>query len=263
MTTDTVSGPDGEVTLTAPAAIGALLTDLARGPMGRWDKSGTFDIYMPGIDLAAVDDLALLAGENRFAVQTETGWETLQARNIELISINTYRLGTFLRGLAGTDADMMDVVPSGARIVFLGQGFADLPISNDHLGDQISLTATAAGRESDPVSTVYSARHLRPLSPVHGIAQMIEGGLNLSWIRRTRTGGETWAGIDVPLGEAREFYRAEFVKDDIVITSFESAEPRLSVSAASLQSIGAYDKIRISQGSDAFGYGPALVVLAD
>ncbi|MGJ8562217.1 MAG: baseplate multidomain protein megatron [Alphaproteobacteria bacterium] len=256
----TVSGPDGEAVLTAPAIVGALTTVLPRGPIGRWDYGSVCETEIRGADLSAVDDLALLAGENRFAVETETGWEILQAAQIELIGENTYRLSKMLRGLAGTEVDMMDAVPSGARIAYLDQGFVDLPISNDHLGEDIVITAEAGGRDSAPAAMVYAARHLRPLAPVHGRAEMKDGALHVSWARRTRIGGDNWAGLDVPLGEEREFYRVEVLNGEDILLTIETAGENYEFSSGELSDVGTFDGLTIRQGSMSFGFGPSLTL---
>ena len=256
-----VTGPDGEAALTEPIAAGNLLTDMARGPAGRWDRATICEIHMPDIDLASVDGDALLAGANRFAVKTDSGWEVIQARDISLVGENQYRLSHMLRGLAGTDADMMDIVPSGAQIVYLNRGLKDLPISPARLGGSVTVTAEAGGRGGDPITLIYAARHLRPLSPVHPKLTVNEDGLHLSWVRRTGLHGDSWAGLDVPLGEEREFYRVRLLDGDNVLATYESEKSELSVSSAAWGPLSvAITQIQIQQGSTGFGYGAALYI---
>ena len=52
---------------------------------------------------------------------------------------------------------------------------------------------------------------LRPLSPVQLSAVWRGGDLALSWIRRTRIGGDSWDQTDVPLGEEEESYDIEIL----------------------------------------------------
>lgn len=254
----TISGPDGEVTVTAPIALGELLTPLSLGPVGRWDTANIFDVRMPDIDLASVEASALLNGANPFAVQTDTGWEILQAQNIELVGVDTYRLSHLLRGLAGTDADCVAQIPTGATIVYLGRGVADLPINIARIGETINIAASAGGRSSDSVSHIYLARHLRPLSPVHGYAVLDDDGLHLSWIRRTRIGGDSWAGLDVPLGEEQELYRVELIDGEGVFASYICRSTTFQITQAELLQMPAVERVRISQISNVFGYGTAM-----
>lgn len=256
----TVSGFGSDITLNAPCAVGALLTPLGRGPAGRWDRKHSFDMYMPAIDLASVDTLTLLGGANRFAVETDTGWEILQARDITLTGDDLYHCSRLIRGLSGSDANMTALIPSGARIAYLGRGFEDVPVPDAYIGESISLTGKAAGRQSDPAALSYTAAHLRPLAPVHAKAVMENGGLHLSWIRRTRIGGDTWTGLDVPLGEEREFYRAALMDGDTIAAEYYLQSPQMTLSATEMTALGPIDTARIQQGSDAYGYGAAAEV---
>lgn len=254
-----ISGPESEVRLDVPAAVGDLLSPLKRGVTDYWDKANGFNIHMPGIDLAAVDDLVLLSGANRFAIETDTGWEVLQARDISLIGEDTYRLEYLLRGLAGTEIDMMDVISTGARIVYLNRGLVDIPLSNSRIGENIDITAHVAGRISEPQSLTYLARHLRPLSPAHIKMFEDENGLHLSWVRRTRLGGDSWAGLDVPLGEEREFYRVEFFDGQESLAVFEVEKPAMTLPSTDWAALTQTTHINVQQGSNIWGYGVKTV----
>jgi len=249
----TITGPDGEAVIEQPAAMGALLTDLPAGPIGRWDRANQFDISIAGIDLASVNDATILKGANRFAVEQDDEWENIQARDIELIGNNAYRLGTLLRGQNGTKIGDISV---GARIVWLGRGLADLPISNARLGETIFVTGEAAGRDSDPLEFSYKAIHLRPLVPVHGKITNDDTNLTISWIRQARIGGDNWAAMDVPLGEVNEFYNVGIFRNEIGVSTFEVTEAEITLPVSNLET---GDEIHIRQGSQAYGYGLPLI----
>ena len=72
---------------------------------------------------------------------------------------------------------------------------------------------------TESVEFDYIARHLRPLSPVHIQTSQIGGALHISWIRRTRIGGDDWASLDVPLGEESENYEIDFLDEATVLAS--------------------------------------------
>ena len=254
----TVSSDPGQILLDSPARIGASLSVFEAGPIGRWYRASSLEIYLPDVALSSVSEDELLGGANRFAIETALGWEVFQAAQAELTAPGTYQLRTFLRGLAGSDADMMAQVPSGARVIWLGAGWSDIAVSEDLLGAEVSLNVEAAGREGDPLSHLYKAVHLRPLSPVHVKAQPREGGLEVSWIRRTRIGGDSWQGLDVPLGEEREFYQVQLWAEQAVQASFETTTPEIFLETSTLAGI---DKLTIAQGSRLYGWG-ALATLA-
>lgn len=245
-----VAGPSESVTLDSPARIGASLTAFPRGPVGRWDTAHILDIFMPNAALSSIADDAIFEGGNKFAIETETGWEIIQAGTAELTGPSTYRLSRFLRGQNGSDADMQDVVLSGARVIWLGAGWTDLPLDEAYIGETVSITANAAGRDSDTLHHHYKATHLRPLSPVHLKISEENGQTHISWTRRTRVGGDNWAGLDVPLGEETERYRVQLWEGDTVISEHEVTEPSLTLS-----DMQGTDKLSVAQASRAFGWG--------
>jgi len=140
--------------------------------------------------------------------------------------------------LAGRIDTAFDVGPIGlfdraAAFEFTLRGGA-LSVAAE-LGTDITFTGIAARRAADPLTLSYHARHLRPLSPVHAVAERRDDRLYLSWIRRSRDSrSDSWAGLDVPLGEDAPF--------------------------AVLQTTQA-EKLRIAQGAAAYGYGAVLEVL--
>jgi hypothetical protein len=212
-------------------------------------------VFLPGAPLSSISDDAVFSGGNRFAIETQTGWEIVQAVKAELIAPSTYRLSKLLRGQDGSDADMQDVIPSGARIIWLGAGWKDLPVSDALIGENVPITARAAGRESDALSHLYKATHLRPLSPVHVKVSEKDGQTTISWIRRTRMGGDSWSGLNVPLGEEEELYRVQLWADRVAIAEYETAETTLL-----LPSLQNADRVSIAQASRAFGWGTAATL---
>lgn len=251
-----ISAGGEAVTVTEPVKVGALLSDLPRGPVHIWDRHAGFDLLMPGLQLSSVDDAQALSGANRFAVETDTGWEILSARDIQLTDTQQYRCSHLLRGLSGTDADMMDSILAGARVVWLGQGLVDLPLEDARIGEDVTLSSIMAGRAGDDIDVPYKARHLRPLSPVHGRLISEAGGLGISWIRRTREGGDSWTGLDVPLGEEAALYRVT-IRGQGLRRTVETAATSLLMSDITMDSVRT---VSIAQGSRAYGFGPPLTL---
>ena len=247
-----VSSGGETLTLGRPARIGALLTDLPMGPIGRWDMANNIDVLLPHVQLSSVSDEAIFDGTNRFAIETDMGWEVFQAANAELIAPSTYRLSRLLRGQDGSDADMQGIIPSGARVTWLGAGWRDLPLPESAIGETVLINARAAEREGDTLHHPYKATYLRPLSPVHIKISEENGQTQISWTRRTRISGDSWAGLDVPLGEEVERYRVQLWSDGVVIAEHETSVPMLM-----LPSLENVESVSISQGSRAFGWGAA------
>jgi len=244
----------GGVTLTAPAAMGALMTDLPAGPTGRWDYASELDIKIAKLDLASVDEAAIFDGQNRFAIETDKGWAVIAARGITLINENIYRLKTLLR-------ETSDGIAAGAKVVWLGRGLAPYPIDPARIGETMTLIGIAVGRESVPLEFTYHAHHLRPFPPVHGKVRLTDTHFEASWIRQTRTGGDNWAAMDVPLGEDREIYRVQIVRGEEILVGFEVDTLTLSVNLGDIPAVQAGDALKIAQGSDIYGFGAPLTLL--
>ena len=92
---------------------------------------------------------------------------------------------------------------------------------------------------------------------------MADGGLTVRWIRRARVDGDTWAGLDVPVSEAREAYQVSFMRDDVTLGTFESMTSTLSIPASDVaaMALGAGDEVHVVQLSDRFGLGSPAVLL--
>ena len=250
-----ISSGRRSVLVTQPVLSGQIDTAFDIGPIGRFDNAAQFEFTFTGGEFSAVSINDLFSGENRFAVETQrgsqmAGWEILQIAELVLIGPNRYRASKLLRGQSGSGADMRAVEP-GARIVWLGQGFETLAIDVER-GEEMTLSAIAAGRQGGPLTLTYRARHLRPLSPVHAKITRFKTELSVSWIRRTRIGGDSWGGLDVPLGEDAPLFRVQAFQNDALIETVET-----DASFAVLQSQAA-DYLEISQGSTAYGFGAVL-----
>ncbi|PHR94311.1 MAG: hypothetical protein COA69_01570 [Robiginitomaculum sp.] len=264
--TETYIGVSGSVVVTpeSPVAIGYLMQDFPVGPVGRYDNGFEIDIYLPAVPLSSLDDEDLLAGGNLLAVESLQGWEIFQCQNAELISENTYRISRFLRGLFGSGVVLGASVLSGARIVWLGAGWQDLFLDTALRGADVDLSLTSVGRvEAETIALAYGAVHLRPLSPVHVKAENDETNVCISWIRRTRIGGDDWASLEVPLGEEFEQYEIDFMEGATVLTTQTVSAQSLKISLSELEnlygSLPVSFDIRIAQISRTFGRGAMCI----
>ena len=99
---------------------------------------------------------------------------------------------------------------------------------------------------------------LKPLSPAHLRAdEGAAGAVDFNWIRRTRLGGDSWDGIDVPLAEEREAYVVRVTMGGSILRESEVLAPVWSYSSAEQLSDGASGAVTISvaQLSGIFGIG--------
>src|SRR5690606_22101949 len=85
------------------AVLGSVVSALRPGPTAVWDTGDGFEVSLVAGHLASAEKLAVLAGSNRLAVETDAGhWEVLGFAEAELVSVGRYRLRQLLRGLEGT-----------------------------------------------------------------------------------------------------------------------------------------------------------------
>ena len=245
-----------------PSLIGETVTDLAAGPVAIWDRGNSVQVEVVGGSLSSAEQGDVLNGINAMAIGdgSPTGWEIIQFAEADLVAPDTYELRTLLRGQAGTDAVMPPVWPAGSRVVLL-----------DGRPQQIDLPVSARGLDRvGPAALPYDApayEHqiaafdgigLRPYAPVHlRAARQGSGDLTVRWVRRTRIDGDSWVGLEVPLGEGSEVYQVSVWAGDTLQRTQLVTAPSWTYAAADQQADGVtapYD-IRIAQVSDRCGPG--------
>jgi len=252
--------------LTRPAAFGQLTTVLPSGPLARYDRHASCEVKLVTGTLQSISVGDLLAGGNAAAVESATGrWEVLQFANAELIGERTYRLSLLLRGQAGSDPEMVDEVAIGSTFVLLDRAVLQLDVTSADLGLMLQLAAGPASR--DPADASYlsftltpSGLGLRPLRPVHVSARQTGGDIEITWIRRSRIGADSWQGIDIPLGEDSEAYVLEILNGANVARQVEVTSPAYLYSAADRMAdfgtpLPATLHVRVAQSSATYGPG--------
>lgn len=254
-----------------PAIIGATLDALAPGPRGRLDKS-TLRVKLSAGALASVTRAALSGGANAAAIRCSDGsWEVLQFSTADLIAPLTYRLSGLLRAQLGTDAAMQAGVSAGARFVLINSALTRIDLSGDEIGLPYDWRYGPANR--DVAHALYrSTQHAyagvgrRPYAPVHVRGRRTSGDLLLSWVRRTRRGGDSWEAAEVPLAEESERYEVDIIDGSIVRRTIAASTPSLVYSAAEQTAdFGAPQSavsVRVYQLSQTFGRGtPSVAVV--
>ncbi|EGP07797.1 host specificity protein [Bradyrhizobiaceae bacterium SG-6C] len=214
----------------APSLIGETLDALPAGPTGCWDRGSQARVMLYGGALASVTEARVLGGANVAAVlNAEGAWEVLQFANAELVDEKTYWLSQLLRGQAGSNYAIADPLPAGSPFVLLDDHLVTVARGLDVLDRAINLRIVATGRSHDDPSALSltvtpQATALMPLSPVHVTASRVAGGIQVSWIRRTRRDGDNWS-VEVPLGEDAEAYTLDILSGSSVVRSIPCAAP--------------------------------------
>ena len=192
----------------APAVIGTLAS--VPGPAPAWlgDRRDMFEVVLAheGMTLADADAAALDGGANLALV----GDELLQFGRAEPLGGARWRLSQLWRGRRGTEA-AIGTQAAGDRFVLIEAdrvAVVELPVSA--IGSTVRILASGVGDVDGPAAceAVATGASVLPPAPVHLRADMrADGGVALSWVRRSRAGWRWIDGADAPLAEERELYR--------------------------------------------------------
>jgi hypothetical protein len=180
----------------------------------------------------------VLGGSNAAAVRNADGaWEVLQFETATLVAPATYELSNFLRGQAGTERAMLAPPQAGAPFVLITSALVRVDLSPDDVGLTFQWRFGPADRDlGDPAyaaaAYAFAGTGLRPLSPVHVRGSRIGGDLLVTWVRRTRIGGDSWEALEVPLGEETERYEVDILDGTTVKRTLVSSTPSVTYTAA-------------------------------
>ncbi len=253
--------------INASAALGVTLTALPVAPEGRIDRATRLRVVLANSTTAqSVTRLKMLSGANVAAVRAASGeWEVLQFETATLVAAQTYELSNLLRGQAGTDVAFgATALAAGAPFVILDAGVARLDLGADEVGLPYNWRVGPAARDigSDSYAgATHAFRGLgaRPLSPAHIRGSRSGGDLAITWIRRTRSGGDGWTAAEVPLSEVTEAYEVDIMAGATVARTLGTAIPSVTYAVAQqIADFGAAQAavaVRVYQLSTSFGRG--------
>lgn len=251
--------------LPAPATVGTTQTALLAAPPGRWDRGPALRVRLLRGALASVGVAEVLAGANLAAIGdgTPDRWEVFQFAEAELVAPQTWDLRLRLRGQAGSDGLMPADWPAGSRFVLLDGTPAQIDLAPS-LRDvaRFYRWGPAARPLDDPTyrtaQLAFRGNGLRPYPVAHLRAQPMGGDIALGWIRRTRIDGDSWAGVEVPLGETTEAYLLRVTVDGILRREEQVSGPAWTYTAAmqAADGLAGTRVVAVAQLSDQFGPGP-------
>jgi hypothetical protein len=100
--------------------------------------------------------------------------------------------------------------------VLLSTGLTAMTITDAQVGLPLNWRIGPAAKDIGSSNYIQALQTFggigaRPLAPVHVRGVRTGGDLNLSWIRRTRRGGDNWTTTDVPLAEDNERYEVDIL----------------------------------------------------
>ncbi|MEI4234734.1 GTA baseplate fiber-binding domain-containing protein, partial [Roseovarius sp. D22-M7] len=228
-----------------------------------------------GDRLESVTQDAMLGGANAALVLKVDGApEIIQFRDVTLNADGSHTLSGLLRGRRGTDV-FVEGHETGEVFVLLDPDDVEtLAIALGDLGLPRAWRAVGFGalfEEAETVTQSHAGRDLKPYAPVSVTATRsgTPDDITLSWIRRTRIGGEWKDGTGtVPLGEAYEAYEVDILDGPggTVLRTLTAPGPAVTYAsadiAADLGSTPTDLSVVIYQMSDVVGRGfPRAVTL--
>ena len=254
--------------LSQQATMGSTQTIWPAGNPHRIDYTKSLDVQLRFGALTSVTMDQLLGGANSAAIgDAATGFEIVQFLKAALIAPNTFRISGFLRGQAGSEAEMLPLRPIGQNFILLNGAVVQPEMSLNEAG--LEATWRLGPAQFDYGNPAYleltyagQLKSLRTLRPAQIKMAAGAGGFNISWIRRTRIDGDLWELAEVPLGEATEQYRLEIYAGSTLKRSLILSGPNYFYSSADFTTdfggSQAAVKLRIVQMSATTGAGDIL-----
>jgi hypothetical protein len=248
--------------VTVPSLFGVTVSPLAPSQPWLWDRVNTLDVRLTKGQLASLSEERVFGGENSLAVKNVNGvYEVVQFQLAELIAPLTYRLSMLLRGQAGSEATMA-AIAADAPVIFLDKYLTPLNEGVENYNRPVSYRLVPFGLDAGDVSVVTfdhtaSSVALKPLAPQHLKAVRVAGGIQISFIRRTRLEGDSWEVVEVPLGEASESYVIE-IFDGVNVVRTLSLASETTLYADEITDFGAAQTsltLRVRQVSATVGAG--------
>ncbi len=252
----------------APAVLGVTQTMLTAWQAGVWDHGPALRVRLSAGQMASVSEDDVLNGANVAAIGDGSieNWEVFQFTTAQLVGPRTYDLTVRLRGQSGTDGVMPASWPVGSYFILLDGAIPQLSLSASARGLTRFYRVGQADRGySDPkvvsAELVFNGIGLRPYSVAQLYASGVRGAsVSLNWIRRTRIEGDSWLGLDVPLGEDSELYQVQVHQGSTLLREEYATTPNWTYTPAMQLAdgagAGAGFSVAVAQVSTRFGPGP-------
>jgi hypothetical protein len=243
------------------AVIGTTLTAL--GPGGgsaAFDTASSVEVELLRDDawLESRSDLALAGGGNAALV----GSEIVQFGEAAPLGGRRFRLARLLRGRRGTEWAAGGAGAGAPFLLLDPAALFSLDLTPGSVGGDILFASESPADEgTPPASLLVGGEGLRPPSPVHLRGRRAaDGGITLSWVRRSRFGWAWLDGADAPLGEEREAYRVTLAADGSQ-RAWETSEPSLALASPDLAGLDGTLEIEVVQLGTYAASHPARLVI--
>lgn len=194
-----------------PATMGRI--DLPPGPgcAAIEDRASAIEVTLAHAGMALGDaDAAALAGGANLAL---AGEELIQFAHAEPLGGTRWRLRGLWRGRRGTEAAIGGQAAGDPFVLLTAETLAVLDLPMASIGGAVQVLTQGAGDSGEGVAADAAMRGIAlvPPAPVHLRAvPRPDGGADIRWVRRSRSGWGWLDAIDAPLGEERELYRFDW-----------------------------------------------------
>jgi hypothetical protein len=194
-------------------------------------------------------DITLIGGGTLTSVTTDEllndqslnlaliGDELIQFRDATAIATAKYRISGFVRGARNSEYAVADHVDD-ENFILIGSHVHKRTIGASEIGDTDYYRFSSTGLDVDTgvetLTVPFAANAQRPPAPAHlALARNpITGDWAISWVRRSRIGGSSVNGQDVPLGETSEAYRVKIMNGSTVVATYNVTSPSLAYTSA-------------------------------
>lgn len=206
-----------DTTLQTAAVLGETLSDFYSGPLNRWDRVNTLYVRLYSDTLSSADSISVLCGANVLALQNGDGWEIMQFQTATLTGPGQWKLSGLLRGLLGSETQMVSVLGAGARVVVVNRkalfpcAISAAQYASPFLWRWGPADKDYASAAYQQASLCFHGTGLRPYAPCHlRYAWSEEGALTFFWIRRDRSpSADSWEPGEIVQSEAAEAYELD------------------------------------------------------
>jgi hypothetical protein len=187
------------------------------------DETDSFDLtVVSGLDdFSSVTNSEIYQGANTLAVIKANGnIEILQFKTVTIVSGQRITLSGLLRGRRGTDVFSTGHAIGETCILLETASVESTQLSIGNIGSSLFYKAPTNGtilEDAESQQFASNGNDLKPYAPVKVEASIdMSDDITITWIRRTRIGGELKNSdgvtpIDVPLSETQELYDLEFL----------------------------------------------------
>ena len=186
------------------------------------DNASLLTVTLTQGALYSITQLQMFGGANHFAYGVDGRWEIIAAQTCTLVSGTTYTLSNLLRGRFGTEQFMGSHANGDSLVLLDTTDIAAIVMGSGTIGLSYLYRGITLDRDISTDSNrafTYAGVNLKPLSPIALTGNRdASNDWALSWVRRTRDGGEWRDNVDASLGETSEAYQVDVFSDGAYAT---------------------------------------------